>query len=219
MTTPAADSRSKGRVEAFSDGVFAIAITLLVLEIIIPHVDGSHLLGELLKERQMVLAYFVAFMTIGAVWIEHTALVDALDHVDGVFMRLNLLLLLFVAFLPLPTGLMGEYASDRPGERVAVVFFGLVLLLQTLMLIVMGRHAEREDLFGAGSAEERREESRVKYQLGPSLVFYAVAAVIGFVLPYAGAVLYLLIAVYLAVPLKTVRRVLGRRAAAMPDDH
>ncbi len=106
----------KGRLEAFSDGVFAIAITLLVLEIAVPHVTGTKLLGELWHERQMILAYFVAFMTIGAVWIEHSALVDGLEKVDNVFMRLNLLLLLFCALLPFPTKLMGEYAGDKPGR-------------------------------------------------------------------------------------------------------
>ena len=123
----------------------------------------------------MILAYFVAFMTIGAVWIEHSALVDGLEKVDNAFMRLNLLLLLFCALLPFPTKLMGEYAGDRPGERVAVVFFGIVLLMQTVMLYVLARHAEKEGLFGADLADEEKEESRLKYQLAPSLIFYAVA--------------------------------------------
>ena len=208
--TRRAQRRSKGRVEAFSDGVFAIAITLLVLEIAVPHVDGNRLLHELLKERTTFLAYFVAFMTIGAVWIEHSALVDALDFVDATFMRLNLVLLLFVGILPYPTGLMAEYRYKPDGERVAVVFFGIVLLMQTVMLFVLARHAEREGLYGDDVVDERLEESRVKYVLAPSLVLYAIAAVVGFLLPYAGLVLYLLIAVYLAVPIKRVQRLFRR---------
>ena len=119
-------------------------------------------------------------MTIGAVWIEHSALVDALDHIDGVFMRLNLVLLLFCAFLPFPT-----QDDERVGrryvqaERVAVVFYGIVLLMMTLMLLVLGRHAEREGLFGDDLADERKEEARVKYQLTPSLIGYVVASVLG----------------------------------------
>ena len=115
-------------------------------------------------------------MTIGAVWIEHSALVDALDHIDGVFMRLNLVLLLFCAFLPFPTRMMSEWASHVAAERVAVVFYGIVLLVMTLMLMVLGRHAEREGLFGDDLVDERKEEARVKYQLTPSLVAYVVAA-------------------------------------------
>jgi len=211
-STKRSERRAKNRLEAFSDGVFAIAITLLVLEIAVPDVDGTKLLSELLHERQTFLAYFVAFMTIGAVWIEHSALVDALDHIDATFMRLNLILLLFVGILPYPTGLMAEYRYDVQGERVAVVFFGVVLLMQTVMLFVLARHAEREGLFGTDVVDERLEESRVRYQLAPSLIMYAVATVLGLVLPYVGLILFLLIAVYLAIPLHTVRRLLRRSA-------
>ena len=67
---------------------------------------------------------------------------------------------------------MSEFAGDRAGERVAVVFFGVVLLLMTLMLIVLGRHAESEGLFGDDLEDERKEEARVKYQLVPGLIAY-----------------------------------------------
>ena len=85
---PAKIKHKKNRLEAFSDGVFAIAITLLVLEIAVPLVEDGIGSGEVLRrlgeEWPVYLAYFVSFMTIGAVWIEHSALVDALDHIDGV---------------------------------------------------------------------------------------------------------------------------------------
>ena len=113
---PAKIKHKKNRLEAFSDGVFAIAITLMVLEIAIPveNGEGTHLLSGLAHEWPVYLTYFISFMTIGAVWIEHSALVDALDHIDGIFMRLNLVLLLFCAFLPFPTRLMSEFAGDIP---------------------------------------------------------------------------------------------------------
>jgi uncharacterized membrane protein len=209
----------KGRVEAFSDGVFAIAITLLVLEIAVPTVNGHELLRELWGERQIFLTYFVAFMAIGVVWMEHSVLVDSLHHVDAVFMRLNLLLLLLVAFLPYPARLMSDYfhAHDLSGERVGVVYFGLVLFLQSVMLLVLARYAEREELLGQDTREERAEAGRVKYQVTPSLILYAVAAGLGLLLPYVGIALYLLIALYLAIPIQTVRRMLGR-GSARPSD-
>jgi uncharacterized membrane protein len=210
MSTGTGEQRKKGRLEAFSDGVFAIAITLLVLEIAVPAVSGDRLLGELLHEWPIYLAYFVAFMAIGAVWMEHSELVDALDHVDAAFLRLNLLLLLFVAFLPFPTRLMAEYSGDTEGERVAVVFFGVVLFMQSLLLRVLALHADRHGLFGADVEERRDEESRLKYQLTPSLVFYSIATVLGLLSPRLGVILYLLIALYLAIPLRQVRRLLGR---------
>lgn len=206
--------RAKGRLEAFSDGVFAIAITLLVLDIGIRHVTGNHLFDELVRERPEYLAYFIAFMTIGIAWIEHSALTEALDHVDAGFQRLNLLFLLLVGFLPFPTKIMAEYMSlvdsEHGGERVAVVFFGVVLLLISLMLLVLGRYAEREGLFGADAAEERTEENRVRYQLAPSLIFYAVAIVCGIIVPYLGLAMYVLVGVFLILPVRTLRRRLKR---------
>ena len=150
-------------------------------------------------------------MTIGAVWIEHSALVDALDHIDGVFMRLNLVLLLFCAFLPFPTRLMSEFAGDVPGERVAVVFFGIVLLMMTLMLLVLGRHAENEGLFGDDLEDERKEEARVKYQLLPSLVAYMAGGALGLLSPKLGVLIYLLVAIYLAIPIRDVTRLYRRK--------
>ena len=213
---PAKIKHKKNRLEAFSDGVFAIAITLLVLEIAVPWPERQRhrrpLVRHLADEWPVYLAYFVSFMTIGAVWIEHSALVDALDHIDGVFMRLNLVLLLFCAFLPFPTRMMSEWAGNLPAERVAVVFYGVVLLMMTLMLMVLGRHAEREGLFGDDMVDERKEEARVKYQLTPSLIAYVVAAILGFLSPRLGISLYLLIAIYLAIPIRDIRKLFSRSA-------
>jgi uncharacterized membrane protein len=210
----------KGRLEALSDGVFAIAITLLVLEIAIPTVAGKHLMSELWAERQIFLAYFIAFMALGVVWMEHAALAHALVRIDGVMMRLNLLLLLFVAFLPFPTRVMSDYfhARDLDGERVGVVLFGVVLLLQILVVFLMVRHAESHKLFGEHAAEERSEESRLKYQLVPALVAYGIATVLGIFSPWVGTGLYLLIAVYLAVPVGVVRGIVGRGGSSDPEE-
>ena len=216
MSNPSSlrDFKNKTRLEAFSDGVFAIAITLLVIEIAVPAHAGSHLLSALFGERPIYLAYFIAFMSIGIVWIEHNALTEALERVNSGFLRLNLLLLLLVAFLPYPARVMQEYLrltdTEHGGERTAVAFFGIVLFLMSLMLIVLGRYAEGEGLFGDDAAEERQEERRVTYQLAPSLIFYAVATLCGLIQPYLGLVLYVFIGVYLLLPVRTVRRWLHR---------
>jgi uncharacterized membrane protein len=211
---PAKITHKKNRLEAFSDGVFAIAITLMVLEIAIPveNGEGTHLLSGLAHEWPVYLTYFISFMTIGVVWMEHSALVDALDHIDGVFMRLNLVLLLFCAFLPFPTRLMSEFAGDIPGERVAVVFYGAVLLMMTVMLLLLGRHAENEGLFGDDLEDERTEEARVKYQLLPGLIAYIAGGALGLLSPRIGVFIYLAIAIYLAIPIREVTRMFQKRA-------
>jgi uncharacterized membrane protein len=96
------------RMEAFSDGVFAIAITLLVLEIAVPSGSEGDLLGAVVGQWPTYLAYLVSFSTIGAVWLEHTVITEYLDHATSVLIRLNLLLLMVVSFLPFPTRLLGE---------------------------------------------------------------------------------------------------------------
>ena len=152
----------------------------------------------------MYLAYFVSFMTIGAVWIEHSALVDALDHIDGVFMRLNLVLLLFCAFLPFPTRMMSEWAGVKDAERIAVVFYGLVLLAMVVLLIVLGQHAEREGLFGetSSTSARRRPGSSTSSRRASSPTSPQPSS--GFFLPRLGISIYLLIAIWLAIPIRDV---------------
>ena len=110
-------------MEAFSDGVFAIAITLLVLDFAI-HPPGSPL-HQVLHIWPSFVAYLISFLTIGAAWLGHTALTDRLARTDSIFLRLNLLLLLAVTFLPFPTGLVGEALREPSSERVFVTLYGL----------------------------------------------------------------------------------------------
>jgi uncharacterized membrane protein len=130
-TARARRSLGKGRMEAFSDCVFAIAITLLVLDFAI-HPPGSPL-HQVLHIWPSFVAYIVSFLTIGAAWLGHTALTDRLERTDSIFLRLNLLLLLVVTFLPFPTGLVGEALREPSSERVFVTMYGLTLLTIRLM--------------------------------------------------------------------------------------
>jgi uncharacterized membrane protein len=132
---------STGRLEAFSDGVLAIAITLLVLDITVRPPGG---LAEVLREWPAYLAYVVSFLTIGAVWLAHSTLTEVLARTDSILSRLNLLLLLAVSFLPFPTRLVADSLSLAPTgpERVAVSLYGLVLLTVRVLLatVVLSRY-------------------------------------------------------------------------------
>ena len=118
-----------GRLEAFGDGVFAIAITLLVLEIAVPVLRGGSLLHGLARQWPSFLAYLISFFTIGVVWIAHYGITRSLRGVDEIFLRLNLLFLFFVAFLPYPTKLVAEFLTEPEQERVAVTVYSLTLLV------------------------------------------------------------------------------------------
>ncbi len=111
----------KGRMEGFSDGVFGFATTLLVVDIAL-HPPGTPL-QQVLHAWPAYLAYVTSFLTIGSAWLLHTALTDRLARVDQLFLRLNLLVLLAVVFLPFPTRLAAA-SHNTSGERVYVTMYG-----------------------------------------------------------------------------------------------
>ena len=208
-TTLTRDELPVGRLEGFSDGVFAIAITLLVLELSVASDAEEHLLRSILHEWPQYLAYVTSFLTIGVVWLEHSSITSALRAADATMYRLNLLVLLLVSFLPFPTKLVAEFIGERDPEQVAVVFYGLVLVALDLALTMLWRYTvEHRRLVGDEADEERLDAGALK--LGPSLAFYAGAIVAGYLLPTLGVALYLSIAVYLAVPASTIRRLIRR---------
>ena len=123
------------RVEAFSDGVFAIAITLLVLEITVEPDQYDHLGRALLDEWPAYLAYVTSFLTVGSVWIAHHSLFTHLRFIDPALLRINLMLLLAAAFLPFPTAVMAQaFNHSESAERVAVAFYGGTALVIELLL-------------------------------------------------------------------------------------
>ena len=119
---PASVSRDTGRLMAFSDAVFAITITLLVLEIR-PPADYSNLLHNLAALWPSYLAYVVTFLFIGQVWANHHVMFDHIRAADRVVLLLNTLLLMVVAFLPFATSILAGAMRDGQAERTAVVFY------------------------------------------------------------------------------------------------
>jgi uncharacterized membrane protein len=193
-----------GRVEAFSDGVMAIAITLLVLDLKVPtesdvaaH-DGNLILA-LAARWPSYLAYLAAFLTIGIIWLNHRAFVDKVRRFDNRMQWLNLMLLLGVATLPFPTSLLAAYVADggAPAATAAVVY-GLLSVATALPWTFMWRHlVDREELLERpyGLAHARAELRRAT--IGP--IVYVVAIPIAIVAPILALVFYIAIAVVYAI--------------------
>ncbi len=198
-----------GRLEALSDGVFAIAITLLVLELAVEPDAAERPLRAILDEWPSYLAYVTSFMTIGAVWMAHATITGALRGADSTLYRLNLLVLLLVSFLPFPTKLVGDFIEQEDAERVAVVFDGITLLALVVSLTLLLRYAFEQRRLVKERVNEEAATEASRYR--PSYVLYAVAIAIGFLFPVLAVALYLGIALYLTVPAGTIRR-LARRA-------
>jgi uncharacterized membrane protein len=194
------------RFEALSDGVFAIAITLLVLDLAVPTTPHSshHLLNAIADDWPGYLGYLVSFSTIGAIWLGHNALTDYLDQVDSFLLRLNLLLLLFVSFLPFPTRLLAEYINTGRAERVASTFYGLALLLCASLLSVLWRYAWHAHLVRPDVHDA--ELTLLRSRLTPGMVAYVLVIALGLLVPVAALVGYLLIALYFVFPVRLPRR-------------
>lgn len=188
------------RMEAFSDGVFAIAITLLVLELSVPEGSSSDLFGAFLAQWPSYLAYVVSFATIGVTWLIHSVMTEYLDHVDATFVRLNLLLLLVVSFIPFPTRLLAEHISAEDAERIAVTIYGLTLLATAVVIAVLWRHARRSGLLRADV--ETWEANAVTGRLTPGFLAYAVIIGVGLVVPVVAVVGYLLVALFFLIPVR-----------------
>lgn len=191
---------STGRLEAFSDGVFAIAITLLVLDLGSDIGTNGDLLDAFLAEWPSYLAYVVSFATIGAAWMAHSAITDYVERSDSAFTRLNLLLLLLVSFLSFPTRLVGEFISAEAQERVAVTLFGINLLLIAAVLSIMWRHAVKRSLVRPDA--ENDEVEILTDRLTPGLAGYITLIVLGLFLPLGAVFGYLAVALVLILPIR-----------------
>ena len=186
------------RLEAFSDGVFAIAVTLLVLDIAVPADSANDLLRAVADQWPSYLAYFVSFATIGAVWLAHNAITEYLDRADATLIRLNLLLLLVVSFLPFPTRLLAEYHGNSGAERVAVTIYGLNLLMASVLMWVLWRYAVRKRLVRPDADDA--EVHVLTKRLTPGLTAYVILIGLGLFFPVVAVLGYLAIAVYFIVP-------------------
>ena len=201
-----------GRLEAFSDGVFAIAITLLVLELSVPEDDFDDLLVGILDQWPSYLAYLTSFLTIGGVWLIHHAILRRMRYADSWIVRMNLVLLLVVSFLPFPTKLVAEAISSTSAERVAVLFYGATLLGISVIVSAMGRYVAARDalrLEGVTPSDMRTVVALAE----PSLGFYVSLLVLAIFVPRIAAFgLLAVAAATVALPPRLVSRRLRRVA-------
>lgn len=159
---------SKGRAEAFSDGVFAVAATLLVFSIPIPN-PNVDLSTALLNGWPSYAAYVISFVTILVIWVNHHATVDAMRSFDRTLLYLNGLLLMTVAVIPFTTGVLARALQARHDQNAAAVAYGVAATLMSLAFTFINTYAKVRGLFTTPF-------SLVGYSLGQ--LAYPVATVI-----------------------------------------
>jgi len=197
------EENETARIEAFSDGVFAIAITLLVLEIRVPShesVAASGLARTLVALWPSYLAFFTSFVMILVVWVQHHWIFTQVRKADHLVLYWNGLLLFVVTFIPFPTGLLAEYLL-HPEARVAASLYTGNFLLVTLVFHGLWRHVSKGGRLLAANAisSNRDEAARITkhYQLAPLL--YLAVFVLSFISEIASIVSCLLLAFHFAL--------------------
>jgi uncharacterized membrane protein len=194
---------STARLEAFSDGVIAIAITLLVLDIKVPP-PGAGGLGHALAEQWPVYAaYVVSFLTIGVIWINHHASIGRLARADHTVLVLNLLLLLAVGALPFTTSLMASYLRESSGEHLAAAIYAGSFLVLGCVFFGLNRYAlhSRPGLLREGIDAPARRVLIRRNAIG--LLPYALAVAIAPVSSYATLAICAAVAVYYGWPMSS----------------
>ena len=193
---------SKSRLEAFSDGVIAVAITLLVLDIAVPkptrHGNLGHELGMLWPHY---VSYVTSFITIGIIWVNHHAMIGRLRRPDHTILVLNLLLLMSIGVLPFATSLMAAYVNQSQGQHLAAAIYSGSFLVMSILFSLLNRHIlfPKSHLLAPEISEERRKTILARGVVG--LLPYAIATALAFVSAYATLAICAAVAVFYALPL------------------
>jgi uncharacterized membrane protein len=187
-----------GRLETFSDGVFAIAATLLILNVD-AYVrsctdEDATLARHLMCGWPSYIAYIVSFLTIGIIWVNHHTVMDQIARADRTFLMLTVGFLMVVAFIPFPTGLVAENING-PGARAATVTYGITLILTAVMFNAIWFYAARKRRLLRDDADDRTVRGISKtFVFGPWI--YVGATVVSAIDPKLGAIVFILFALF-----------------------
>ncbi len=188
---------NKSRTEAFSDGVFAIIITLLILEIKMPHLkdpSSYELLMSLMHMAPKIISWGVSFFLIAVIWLQHHNLFRMADKIDYALIWLNSLTLLFVCFLPFPTAMMGEY----PENRIAILLFGAIATCATFMQTCMYYYIAEFHLLPRYNKISVKKNVKRSFLLAPFLLIIATA--VSFIHIYLPYLIYGLVPFFFLLP-------------------
>jgi uncharacterized membrane protein len=209
------ETPSPARVEAFSDGVFAIIITLLVLDLHVPRredLNGQSLAEALLQQWPLYLSYALSFLQVGVVWVNHHTMFHYIQRSDHVLLFYNLLLLLCTALLPFTTAVFAEYGlAARSDIQVAAFIYSAALGAAGLFFNLVWRHALHARLVNPHADPHRLHALAWHWAFMP--VFYSIAFVFTLISPYLSVAMYALLLFYYALPGPSmIRWMTGRRA-------
>jgi uncharacterized membrane protein len=193
-----APTPSTDRLEAFSDGVFAVAATLLVLNL---NVGTGGLAHALAKEWPHYATYVVSFLTIGIIWLNHHAQFHRIDHPDRTLMVINLFLLMFVTLIPFPTELLAGHLNSGANGHVAAAVYAATLLAMSIGFFATYLWAAHKQLFAEWVGEQ--QVGYLVRRNGVGLLVYAIAIAVAFANATVSLALCGLVALYYLHPGRT----------------
>jgi uncharacterized membrane protein len=202
------------RIGAFSDGVFAIVITLLILNLRVPTLpeksDVYDLVIKLLQLWPNLISYGMSFVVVGIYWVAHHIIFHFIERADRNLLWINLFFLMFVAFIPFPAALIGEYNQ----YQVAVVIYGATLILTGLLLALLWRYATKRRRLTAPDLDPYViKYGNVRNLMAP--IIYAVAIAVSFVSIKACLIIYIAVPVVYILPTGIERLIIGCDSAQM----
>jgi uncharacterized membrane protein len=186
-----------GRVEAFSDGVFAIAITLLILAVGLEQAfSEGELKRQLLDLWPAYIAYAVSFLTVGIMWANHHQIFRHFARVDRPLLLLNILLLMCVSFTPFPTRVVAEHAKNGSDREAAAILYGLTMTVTAICFISVWIYGSRRLL---RPDADLREVDGITRSYLPGAPMYLLATLIAFVSPIASLIIFGALAIFYAI--------------------
>jgi len=210
-TTNVGGRKETGRVEAFSDGVFAIAMTLLVLNVRVPNTDQPGQLGSLLWQQwPSYLAFVISFAFIGIMWVNHHRLFVHIRRIDHMLLVLNGALLLGVTAVPFPTAVLAQYLG-KPDEKAATMLYAGTYVVVALFFNVLWRYAASGHRL-LGDEVDEAEVNRITRQYAYGPLLYLACFVLAYINVAASLALNVALAIFFALPPNKVTRAKAHRA-------
>jgi uncharacterized membrane protein len=200
--------KETARIEAFSDGVFAIAITLLILEIKIP-VGNGDLAKQLLRQWPSYVAFVISFLFVGIMWINHHRLFNHIKRSDNVLMVLNLLLLLGVTSVPFPTAVLAQNLGQS-GQRAAMILYNGTYFVIAIFFNLLWRYcvSKNHHLLGKEVDVAAAEKITAQYAFGP--VVYLACMALAWISVPASLLMNIALAIFFLLPPARAVRVAGK---------
>jgi len=196
------EEKETGRIEAFSDGIFGIAVTLLILDITVPKASSvrgkTTLLRVLVSEWPIYLAYLNSFITVLIMWMNHHKLFRHIRRSDHMFMLYNGLLLMGVTFVPFPTAVLAEFINTPDARTAAALYSGSYLAIAIMFYVLWHYAARGHRLLARNHNRESVAAISRQYRFGP--ILYLIAFLLSFVSVWASVGMCAGLAVFFALP-------------------